>query len=192
MNLQKLNPWNWFKHEESSANKDITIPVKRNEYGRQLAGQYPLAQFHREMDRLFDEAFQSFGFPTLYKDMFPESGEQLPKLSLFNPDLNISSDDNEYTITVEAAGLEEKDLEINLSESRLIIKGNKQEESENKDKNFYRIERKYGSFQRVLALPDDADADNIKASMKNGLLTICIPRKEKPDSETKTISIEKY
>ncbi|MGD9386334.1 MAG: Hsp20 family protein, partial [Thioalkalispiraceae bacterium] len=69
-------------------------------------------------------------------------------------------------------------------------KGNKQQEQEEKDKHFYRIERHYGSFERVLAIPDDAETNKITASMKNGVLTIDIPRKEMPATEAKRITIE--
>ncbi|WP_305909681.1 Hsp20/alpha crystallin family protein [Methylomarinum sp. Ch1-1] len=191
MNLKKLNPWNWFKHEESPTAQPDTIPVRREQYDKQLGAQHPMARFHREIDRLFDEAFRGFRFPALSRDVFPETGFQWQRLPTFNPELNISSDDKEYTITLEAAGLEEKDLNIKLNGRRLSIEGNKQEASEDQDKSFYRIERRYGAFQRVLSLPDDADADHIKASMKNGLLTMRIPREQQPNSDTRTINIEK-
>jgi HSP20 family protein len=109
---------------------------------------------------------------------------------LFVPSLNISSDGKEYAVTLEATGLEQKDISIELSERCLLIKSNKQKESKNKDKDFYRIERKFGSFQRVLALPEDAIADAIKASMKNGLLTVKIPRAENQVTNNKKIEIE--
>ncbi len=191
MNLQKLNPWNWFKHEEQgSKEQGVTVPVKKSEYDRQLAVQNPLMQFHQEIDRMFEDAFRSFGFPALNSEM-PKPGTWLQQLQTFNPELNISSDDKEYTITLEAAGLEDKDISINIDDRCLIIQGNKEEESENKEKSFYRIERRYGSFQRVLALPDDADDESIKASMKNGLLTIHIPRRDASGKRTRAIAIEK-
>ena len=73
-----------------------------------------------------------------------------------------------YTITLEAPGMEQKDLSIELKDSTLYIKGKKQQKQEEKDKNYYRVERHYGSFERVLANPDDGNADEIEASMKNG------------------------
>jgi HSP20 family protein len=71
----------------------------------------------------------------------------------------------------------------------LLIKGNKQQEQEEKDKHYYRIERRYGAFERVLAIPDDGNADEISATMKHGVLTVKIPRKELPDSSVKRIAI---
>lgn len=190
MNLQKLNPWNWFKHEEDHDSYENTIPVKKNNYS-ELNNRNPIFELHSEIDKLFDRAFQGFGIAPFRTGL--NNDGTLAKLrasALFVPDLNISSDDKEYVITLEAAGLEQKDISIELSDRRLLIKGNKQEEIENKDKDFYRIERKFGSFQRVLALPEDAVADAIKASMKNGLLTVKIPRSENQLTNSKKIEIE--
>lgn len=188
MNLQKLNPWNWFKHEEDQGINENTIPVKKSDYSQAIINKNPMLDLHREIDRLFDQAFQNFGL-TPSRTRLNKAFDKAGHLDFFNPDLNISSDDKEYIITLEAAGLEEKDIAIELIGTRLSIKGNKQEESENKDKDFYRIERKFGSFQRVLALPEDALADQINASMKNGLLTIKVPRAEVQNTNTRKIAI---
>lgn len=189
MNLQKLNPWNWLKDEENSTENNTVIPVKRNDYKNQASGIHSLAQFQRDINSLFDDAFKNFGFPSLSRNLSSSEFPKFGQLANFNPDINIASDDKEYTITLEAAGLEKKDIELELTDRRLSIKGNKEEESENKDKNFYRIERRYGSFQRVLTLPEDANAGDIKASMQNGLLTIQIPRKESEAENTRKIEI---
>lgn len=191
MNLQKLNPWNWFKHE-SGGNPGTTVPVRREEYPAQsaLSLNQPLAQFHQEVDRLFDGIFRSFGFPSASLGRLPDLWSGAGQVSAFNPELNVASDDEEYVVTVEAAGLNDKDVQIEVADRRLLISGNKQEESENKQRHFYRIERRYGAFQRVLALPDDAQADQIRAAMHNGLLTIRIPRRPLEHSDSRRITIE--
>ncbi len=188
MNLQKLNPWNWFKHEEPQKEEAATVPVKREDYsgGSQLAAP-PIQQLHQEINRLFDEAFRNFGLSPLSRSPLWSAAESATP---FYASLNIASDDEQYTITLEAPGLEQKDITIELRERVLVIKGNKQEESEDKDKQFYRIERRYGSFERVLSLPDDADVDGISASMKSGLLTVRIPRLEAAGSNVKQITID--
>ena len=73
----------------------------------------------------------------------------------------------------------------------LIVRGEKKQEKEQKDKNFYRSERSYGSFQRTLSLPEDASRDNIDASFKNGVLTITCPRKAVAQTPTKRIDIKR-
>lgn len=191
MNLQKLNPWNWLKHEEGQGSYEETVPVKKKEYAEQLSNRNPILELHSEIDKLFDRAFQGFGFNPLFKNDFNNRGLfRFKDSALFVPKLNVSSDDKEYLITLEAAGMEQKDLTVELKDKRLLIQGNKQEEEESKDKDFYRIERKFGTFQRVLALPEDANAEAIKASMKNGLLTIKIPRIESQIADSKKIEIE--
>lgn len=190
MNLQNINPWNWFAHEEPKQKSEEIIPAKREDYtGSQLATP-PVQQLHREIDRLFDEAFRGFGFPAfnrpaLWDRMLSEGVGQT-----FRANLNVESDDHQYTVTLEAPGLEQEDLSIDLKERMLVIKGNKREETEDKDKQYYRIERRYGAFERVLSVPDDADVEGINASMKNGLLTINIPRQEVDESKVKKITID--
>ncbi len=185
MNLQKLNPWNWFKHEEPEKEDTLKVPVAREDYSSsQLAGP-PIQQLHREINQLFNEAFRNFGFsPSIRSPLWNQE-----MATPFSANLDIASDDKQYTITLEAPGLEQKDISIDLKERVLVIKGNKQEKSENRDKQFYRIERRYGSFERVLSVPDDADVDGITASMKSGLLTIQIPRLETAESNVKQIPI---
>ena len=71
----------------------------------------------------------------------------------------------------------------------MTIRGEKRQEKEEKEKNHYRIERSYGSFQRILSLPEDVDQDGIAAGFKNGVLTITMPRKALPPGEIKQVSI---
>ncbi|GJL74983.1 Hsp20/alpha crystallin family protein [Nitrosomonas sp.] len=111
-------------------------------------------------------------------------------MPVFRANVNIASDDRQYTITLEAPGLAQEDLSIELKDRVLVIKGAKHEEQEEKDQHFYRKERRYGAFERVLAVPDDADTDGIHASMDKGLLKITIPRQEVDKSSVKKIVIK--
>ncbi len=180
--LQKLNPWNWFKHEEPHASDTTPIPVKKGELTRSARHlDSPMSQFHREIDRLFEDTFQRAGF-----------GGRLPRLfenNEFRPDLNLASEDDKYILTLEAPGMSEGDISIEVKDDILTIKGDKLEEKEDKDKHYYRMERRYGAFQRVLALPSDVQADNIEASMKHGVLTIELPRSALSDEGVKKIPI---
>ncbi len=108
---------------------------------------------------------------------------------MLRPKLNISSDDHNYNISLEVPGLKESDISIEVKNDVLTIQGAVEAEKEDKDRHFYRIERTYGSFQRTLSLPDDANADDIKASMKEGVLNLMIPRIEVADSEVKKIPV---
>lgn len=184
MNLQQLNPWNWFAHEEPAAS--ATIPVKRNEISEKpsTTGQ-PMLRLHRELDRLFDDVFRGFGISDV-PSRWADSSFNGPN---FHAKLNIASDEKNYHVSVEAPGLTEEDVSLDLHQGVLTVRGEKKAESETKDRHYYRIERSYGSFQRVLALPDDCDQDAISATMKNGVLEITLPRKSVPASAAKHIPI---
>lgn len=187
MDLHKLNPWNWFKHEE---NGNKTLPVKReNQVLERSPDGLQLNQLHREIDRLFENAFRNFGFPMHSHTEFMSPLLSDEFASAFRADVNIASSDNQYTITLEAPGLAQDDLSIELQDRTLLIKGVKEQEKEEKDQLYYRKERRFGSFQRVLAVPDDADVDNIHAVMDKGVLSIHIPRKMVDQSNVKKISI---
>ncbi len=107
------------------------------------------------------------------------------------PTLDIAASDEEYTISVELPGVDEKDVHLELLDETLVIKGEKKHEKEEKEKNYYQMERSYGSFQRVLSLPEDAEQDGIGAAYKRGILTITIPRKAKAATKSKQIAINK-
>ncbi len=185
MDLEKLNPWNWFKHEEGESGAS-QIPVSRDRAGNlPRGGGGSLMSLHRDMDRWFDEAFRSFGMPGLENRSLGEM--KMP--GLFRPKLDISGDANAYEISLDLPGMNESDLSLEVRDDVLTIKGQKQERSENKDKHFYRVERSFGSFQRTLALPDDANADEIRASLEQGVLKLVIPRRESTSGDVRKISI---
>jgi len=186
MSWKNLIPWDWFKHEESPKSDNATIPVRRQEDIDNTQTVHPMARLHRDMDRLFDEAFSQFGISPLRSRLF-EPG--LWESDFIKPNCDVSSTDTEYLISVEAPGLGEDDLSIELRDDVLTIQGNKQETKEQKDEHFYRSERRYGTFQRVLSLPKDAQKESIDAKMKNGVLNIRIPRLAVEDSEVKRIAI---
>ena len=90
--------------------------------------------------------------------------------------MDVSETDKEIEITAELPGLEEKDVQINVSDNILTIRGEKKAEKEQKDKNYRLVERSYGSFERSLELPDDVNADGIKASIDKGVLKVVVPK----------------
>ena len=187
MDIKKLAPWNWFKKEEEEAGS--VVPVQRDETKPSYSGDSslnPLFQLHREMDRLFDNAFRGFGVSPLRSEIF----SPITVSGQLKPQVDIGATDKEYSITVEVPGVDEKDVKVEVADNTMIIKGEKKQEKEEKDKNYYRVERSYGSFQRVLSLPEDAGQDDIKATFKNGVLTIKMPRKSLPKSKVKQIEVK--
>jgi HSP20 family protein len=106
---------------------------------------------------------------------------------------NVSETDKEICITVELPGVEEKDLDISVSESRIAIKGEKKSEKEEKGeeegREYHRIERSSGSFQRSMTVPFKIDGDTVNADFKNGVLTVKIPKPPEVIKKTKKIEI---
>ena len=186
MDLKKLAPWNWFRREEEE--RVAALPVRstgRASPKRSFHG--PLGQLHQEMDQLFDNFFTGFGLSPS-----GPGGTLSGSLTdgILKPTLDIGANDKEYAISIEVPGVKQSDIKLEVADNTLTISGEKKQEKEEKEKNYYRMERSYGAFQRILSLPKDADQDSIKATFKNGVLNITLPRKALPAPDVRQIEIK--
>lgn len=190
MNIEKLKPWNWFKHEEGDNGGGKPVPVSRAQAeSLPTSGAGSLMSLHREMDRWFEEAFKSFAMPPFPSRLESAGGAGAKLPGFYRPQIDVSADNNRYEISLDVPGLSESDLTLEVKDDVLTIKGEKEERSEDKDKHYYRVERSYGSFQRTLSLPDDANADEIKANLDKGVLRLEIPRRASAEQEVKRIPV---
>ena len=192
MNLEKLNPWNWFKDEDNVSSQSAQIPITRNESKKSMlpsSNVSPLMLLHREMDRAFDDLFNSFVLSNRFESfpLFQRFDEQF--FSYQHPSIDIAGDSRSYQISLDVPGLKEGEILIELEGDNLIIKGEKEERNENSDKHYYRMERRFGAFQRTLSLPHDANADDITAKLNDGVLQLESPRKSIPRENIKRIEI---
>ncbi|HKI97012.1 MAG TPA: Hsp20/alpha crystallin family protein [bacterium] len=134
--------------------------------------EHPLTQLQRRMSQMFDDVFGHRGsfwnLPTL------DSGPDW--LADFNPRMDVTDDPAELTITVEIPGIEEKDIDVSLTDNLLTIKGEKHAESEEKGKDFLRRERSYGTFRRSMRVGPEIDASKVDATFKNGVLRVTLPK----------------
>ncbi len=183
MDLKKIVPWNWFKNEDEEAS---TKPVRIDRPVDPVIGDFPpFHQLQRQMERLFDDFSRDFG-----RHGWPLGDTaQLMRSGFLKPSINVGGNEKEYSISVEIPGVDEKDVKVELRDNTLTISGEKRQEKEDKQKDFYRIERSYGSFRRVLTLPDDADQNGIKATFRKGVLQLTIPKTEVAATEVKKIDI---
>ena len=193
MNIEKMYPWNWFKHEESQRqNAQIPVSYKeslnRSNYSADMS-HHPVAQLHNQIDRMFDDVCSHFGMPGLRRSEPLDSFFNWPSVSGYRASVDISGDNESYEVSIDVPGMNESDLSIHLEGNTLRVSGKKSEHSESKDKHYYRTERSYGAFERTLSLPEDANVDEIKASLNNGVLSLLIPRKIVEGKEVKKISI---
>lgn len=106
----------------------------------------------------------------------------------FIPTIDVHETAKEIRVTAELPGLEEKNIDVSLLNGALWIKGEKNEEHEEEKGDVYRCERRYGSFQRMIELPTEVDADKIKASFKKGVLKVTLPKTK--EASRRVISVD--
>jgi HSP20 family protein len=140
-----------------------------------------LASLQEEMNRLFEHFY---------------SGTQVrltdwDKASVSAPAVNISENGKAFKVKVELAGISPDDVELEITDSYLTIKGEREEETKEEDENYLRQEISYGSFYRTIALPESADSKRAEASFKNGVLTIAVPKKAEAVQNPKKLQIKK-
>ncbi len=104
--------------------------------------------------------------------------------------MDLAEKDNAYEISAELPGLDEKNIEIKLSNGTLTIKGEKTEEKEEREKEYYLSERRYGSFHRSFRVPEGVDTDKIDARFAKGVLTVTLPKSAEAKKNEKKISVK--
>ena len=144
--------------------------------------------FRSEMDRLFDRFGSGFGFPSLRR-MFDIEPAWRSSFSFSAPAIDMSEDDKAYKISAELPGIDAKDVDISVSGDTLLLRGEKRQEKEEKDKNYHFSERAYGSFQRAFELPASVDRDKVAADFSQGVLTITLPKRAEAQKPTKKIEV---
>jgi HSP20 family protein len=153
---------------------------------------WPFESLRREIDRLYDDfragTWRSpFGRSALDVEPFWRGEISWGK----TPAIDVAESEKEYKITAELPGMDEKDIEVNFADGMLTIKGEKREKKEEKKKDYYLSERRYGSFSRALRLPTGVDESKIDASAKDGVLTVTLPKTAEAQKKQKKIEIKK-
>ncbi len=152
----------------------------------------PMAGLRSEIDRLFDDVQRG----TLWSPFgrrwfdFAPLRRTAATFSLNVPSVDVVEKDKEYQITAEMPGMDEKAIEVSVSDDMLTIKGEKKEESEEKRKDYHLAERRYGAFRRSFQLPAGTDAGKIEANFRNGVLTLTLPKTQEAQAKTRKIAIK--
>ena len=120
----------------------------------------------KEMEELTRHLWE--GFPL--RD--PTMGENVE----WTPRIDITETGNSVEVTAEIPGMEKKDIDISLDGDLLVIKGEKRQEKEEKGRSYHRVERRFGSFSRMVRLPYDVKDEKIDATYKNGILKVTLPK----------------
>ena len=151
----------------------------------------PFDALRRQVDRLFSDFDSSpWHLPTMRSlfDIEPFSKPGTDRFGL--PAVDVAERDKQYEITAELPGLDANDIEVKLSNHTLTIEGEKKEEKEDKKKDYYMCERRYGSFRRSFQLPEGVDTDKIEASFKKGILTLTLPKTAEAQKQEKKITVK--
>ena len=129
-----------------------------------------------DIDRAFDRMVRNWVSPVSFSEFE------------WNPSIDVSESENDLVVKAEIPGVDPKDVDISVINNNLIISGEKRQEEEEKERNYFRRERSYGSFRRSFALPADVDVDKIKASSKDGVISVVIPKSG--EKQSKKVQIE--
>ncbi|MER8523448.1 Hsp20/alpha crystallin family protein [Mesorhizobium sp. M0644] len=168
MAIRDLIPWGRENNQTPSLFRD--------------ADRDPFLTLHREMNRLFDEAFR--GFDTRLPSL---GGLSAARASW--PSIDIADGEKEIRVTAEIPGMDAKDVELLLDDGVLTLRGEKREETEDKDRKF--SERFYGRFERRIPLGYEVDEDRVNAAFRNGVLSVTLPKTERAQAKAKRIAIGK-
>lgn len=164
MQIRDLIPWG---RERSSLSQ------------RQAEADNPLLSLQRDINRVFENFWNRFERSYAGANGF---------LTAANPRTDISETEKEVEVSVELPGMDEKDIEVSLTDDVLTIRGEKKNEREEKKKGYYLSERSYGSFYRSIPLPAGVDPEKADARFKSGVLTITLPKT--PEAQQKVRRIE--
>ena len=173
------------KQSKTPARSGRNVPVAHEE------GWQPFVGLRREIDRLFED-FLPAGWrepsrPTIFDFDFGRPGSAAFQVA---PAMDVVEKEKAFEITAELPGMDEKDIEISVSNGAIVIKGEKSEEKEEKEKEYFMSERRYGSFRRSFQLPETVDADRIEAAFAKGVLTVKLPKSVEAQKSEKKIEVK--
>ena len=164
MAISDLIPWN---------NRGRQVGVRRGDEAN------PFLTLHREMNRLFDDVFRGF-------DLAPLGADRFLDRSVGWPNIEVSETDKEVKVTAELPGLDENNVDVELANGVLAIRGEKKTEREDEGRLF--SERYYGHFERRIPI-EDVDEEKVSAAFKNGVLTVTLPKSPAAQQKVKRIAI---
>jgi HSP20 family protein len=144
----------------------------------------PLLALRQEMSRVFDDFFSGVGLPS-----FAGSEPASTVAAILTPRMDVSETDDAVQIAVELPGLDEGDVDVTLDGDVLTIRGEKETERDEEDRDYHIIERAEGTFLRTLRLPFEADPEQVQAAFQDGVLAITIPKPKEAQQRSRRIEV---
>jgi len=172
MTRKHIGPWRWggLKKWEEEAHPLETFRKQ-------------MEALRRDMDRLFENFWHREELPLAPHETWLGSAELMPRVDQ-------TEDEKGFQVKVELPGMDQKDVDVSMTDGMLTITGEKKQEEEEKGRDFYRKERSFGSFRRLIPIPGEVDESRIEASFKKGVLTIELPKTEEAKKKVKHISVK--
>jgi HSP20 family protein len=168
----------------------VTIESKRPASPTASQAWRPFEGLRREVDRLFEDfTMNPFRLP-FRRPAFDIEPFWQAESWIAAPAVDLVEQEKAFELTAELPGLDEKNVEVKVANGVLTIKGEKQEDKEEKNKDFHMRERRFGSFERALRIPDTVDADKIEARFKKGVLTVTLPKTAEAQKPVKKIEVK--
>jgi len=163
--------------------RDI-IPWIRRQTPAQREETHPLRALQWDIDRAFEDFWRTLELPMLGT---PDSGSAAAKLL----NIDVRESEKEVEVVAELPGVDESNLEVKLADGTLSIRGEKKVERETQEKGYLLRERSFGRVERVVPLPEGLDLDAAKATFKNGVLTVKLPKTAQAQNAVKRIEVKR-
>jgi HSP20 family protein len=144
-----------------------------------------LPRWERDMDRMMEDFFGR-----RIRPWWPERFFRTGELDVRAPAVDVFEEKDDIVVKAEIPGMDKDNIEVHLMDHTLTLKGEKKKEEEVKEENYYRSERSYGSFFRTVELPKDVHADMVKATFKNGVLEVRMPKTEEAKAKEIKVKVE--
>ena len=160
--------------------KEESKELAKKEHGRAIS---PFEHLERQFEEFFRRPFSMLNQPWWPSKRSFEMEEVSPSVDLYE-------EGDDIILKAELPGINKQDVSVNLTDHIITISGEKKKEEKVEDKNFYRVERSYGSFTRSFELPSDVKADQVKAKFHDGVLEIRMPKTEEAKQKAKSVPIE--
>ena len=140
-----------------------------------------------EMERRVEDLFR-MPFSFMEPSRWPR--KRMSEMEGVSPRVDVFEEGDNFVVKAEIPGMKKEDIEVSLTDDRVTISGEKRQEEKVEKKNYYRLERSYGSFTRSFRLPKEVQTDKAKATFKDGVLEVKVPKTEEAKKKEKKIAVE--
>lgn len=172
--------------------------LQRRDQGALASANSPFTLMRRMMDDM-DYLSEAFGFPSprrlglpSFFDLAPRalSEMQQAQQALWSPQVEVFEREGQIVVRADLPGLSKEDVQIQVEDDVLTLRGERKSEHEERQKGFYRSERSYGTFQRSFRLPEGVDSEQVQANFKDGVLEITVPAPKPQEKQSRQVQIQ--